>query len=84
MAARLSIFFLAQSTPTYVKFIFSDPWDCSTQGSDIYTNILLNVHWIKNQTELHQNRKFSKGFRNKKSLFVMFFSMYAYIMQLLE
>ena len=74
----------AQSTLSYVMFIFADPWDCSTLGSDIYTNIPLNVDWIKNQTELHQNRKFSKGFRNKKSLFVIFFSMYAYIMQLLE
>ena len=84
MAALLSNVFLAESTPTYVKFIFADPWDCSNRGSDMYTNIPLNVHWIKNQIELHQKRKFSKGFRNKISLFVILFSMYAYIIQQLE
>ena len=54
----------------------TDPDPHSTQASDIYANIPLNVNWIRKQIELQPNRKKSKGFTNRTSVFVIFCPIY--------
>ena len=65
------------------KSFADNPDTHSTEISqDIYANVPINVQWINSQIQLQSNRKTSKGFTNKKSVFVIFFSILAYIVQL--
>ena len=49
---------------------------------DIYANVPINVQWIYAQIESQSNRKTSKGFTNKKSVFVISFSIFVCTMKI--
>ena len=49
---------------------------------DVYANVPINVQWIYVQIESQSNRKTSKGFTNKKSVFVISFSIFVCTMKI--
>ena len=51
---------------------------------DIYANVPINVQWIYAQIESQSNRKTSKGFTNKKSVFVISFQYLFALCKLLD
>ena len=69
------------SQPVY-QICITDPWDCSTRGSDFYSNVPFNIHWINEQIKQHSNRLSSGGFTCKKPVFDAWFSVFAYVIQL--
>ena len=55
-----------------------DPWNCANLGSDIYSNVPLNIDWIKHQIGKPSIRSNTPGFTRKQSTLLIWILIFFY------